>query len=42
MVWNPAMLKILGIWFIQDLKCAAINNNKKNHEFKKTVQNLVT
>ena len=36
MVWNPAMFKILGIWFTQDLKeCAAIYYNKNVDEVKK-------
>ena len=40
-ILNPHMLKILGIWFTQDLKeCEAINYNDKFDEVKKTVQNM--
>ena len=29
-VWNPNMIKVIGIWFTQDLKeCEAINYNSK-------------
>ena len=34
MVWNPAMFKILGIWFTQDLKECAANYNKNFNEVK--------